>query len=174
LPGSTLRLPVLIESKTIDSGTTNVTFSNLNGNNDELYLISFDLNIVVSSGRRFLRVQPNSDSATNYNSHRTIFGTANVSDSPDGSYMPICDTDGNYNTKNQGFAYLWAKTGEYRLLMSDSVFTSTAHSNRGTVSWMGNWKNSADNITSLKFIISGGSFGGKIKLYKMVDITIPD
>lgn len=170
LIGSTVRIPVLIESKTLSAGTTTTTFSSLNGDSDLEYLLLFDLTLASASGDHQLNLYFNSDTGSNYDrvNHGVLDSTHGVGEDTQTfiTYQRSSET-----TYTSGKVEIQAKTGKQRTYSSDYIF------NAGTYNRVYNntiwWSNTANNLTSIVLTMqSGSSMSGTIKLYKMIDLTL--
>lgn len=173
LSGNKIRLPVLIEEKTVTSQNS-VTFSNLNGNQDILYYIQLDGKIEYTSGNPRIFCYPNNDSG---NKNTTSIG-ANTGGNPfrwSGDPLMLAANNAGSPTYVLSEAYFSAKTGSYRKWLS----RFTTHRNGNEIFIVENggfYTETATNITSLVILnqLAGHLFTGTIKLYKIVDINLED
>lgn len=168
--GGTFRIPKHIETKTLAAGSTTTTFSSLNGDVDGIYLLKFNILLTATGVDRTLNLNINgsssnmgstrllgTDSGVGYTSTSSIILGANgwAKDGPIWGECNIHATSGVIRPINGGWNHF-----------------ATDKSHAMVQSYTGYWDNTTDNITSLTCVISGGSFSGWFKLYKMVDLTI--
>lgn len=167
--GSKIRLPVLIEEKTIPAGTTSVTFSGLDGDSDLEYFIQYEL-YIPDTADKIMSLKPN-NVATNQKSARFGNWTGSVGQN---NYTYLWFTGNGWNKAGycKGYYYLKAKTGTYRWYHGKDTWTASDFSNWVLQEVSGWWSDTSSNITSLVVAIDSGSFSGTMKLYKMVDITL--
>lgn len=154
----------LVESKSISVATGSVTFSSLNGDVDETYLIVG--HIYTSGGSPDLR--PNGLSTNqNFTAHaQWVDGTE---DRATGSTMRF--TRGGGTSVAHGWvAKLSAATGRARVMTSIS-FEQRGTAGEGYMQSAGNtgsvWTDTTTNITSLDVAVSSGTMTGRISLYKL-------
>lgn len=169
--GSKIRIPVLIESKTLAAGTTTTTFSNLNGDVDGEYLLRGVNIIFASSGSSeySLMAQFNGDTtASNYVSKRKYFGAAEGIQTL--AFFLLVNNIGG--TGSTGFfeAQIFPKTGVQRIGFSKGVGYSPG--DQYSVLASCKWTNTTDNITAMTIATNGSSFSGTLNLYKMITITL--
>ncbi|MCC7569982.1 hypothetical protein KO465_01390 [Candidatus Micrarchaeota archaeon] len=174
-PNMKARIPILIEEKSVPLDTTEITFSNLDGDTDQLYYITGEINLVRVSTNGIIYIQVNNDDVkSNYSGVQIHYynGSSGVTSTSipttelglrvlqDRSGDQICDFE----------VTLYSKKGKER------KYHAINHHYSPTVAFVTNntaiWKNTTDNITSLTFKKTSGSFSGVIKLYKMVDINL--
>lgn len=155
----------------ITSATTNITISNLNGDNDLIYLLIVRHYSAVP-GTQEIDLRFNNYSRTLYNwTHVQGNGT----DITTGSHAEQSHFALTYMTQagNLSFCFLWiyAKTGRVRVLNGlsglDMRNESTAHVVR---SWAGLWASADANITSINLVGSKTNtigVGSHILLYRI-------
>lgn len=169
-PGAKIRLPILIEEKTLSLGTTSVTFQNLDGNTDEEYLIVSELSIVSGGSDKNIQIKPNNQTGTSMSVIYNNDASTTVS-AASRNLLQITGSCFSQDTFSKAIGRFHAKSGIIRTFFCDVYLLSTSH--KSHQQYAGYWSNIADNITSLVFVVdSGGSFSGRIKLYKMVDISL--
>lgn len=155
------------------SAATSATFSGLNGDYDDRYLIEFrgDITGVVD---KTILVRPNGDSGANYKAVEHEFseqGTtaaqyANSRDSKNG--LPLCRTGWSHNGFLWGKGVLDAKTGKNRLWRSWASGLDTSDPTKAMRFDNGGvWKNTASLITSLVLDFESASVTGELWLYRM-------
>lgn len=164
-----IRIPQLVEEKTVPALATNSLFSGLDGDANPLYLFDFELT-VVATGEPILYFLPN-DLATNLRS------TVNRWWSNTGDSVTYTDKMSiiRHGAAGQtlyysGWFLLRGKTGKYRLWKGTWETDGPSqflHGNSG-----GAWRESATNLTSLKFYITNATMSGTIKLYKLFDTAL--
>lgn len=167
--GSKIRLPVLIEEKTIPAGTTSVTFSGLDGDSDLEYFLEFDV-YIPDTADKILSLKPN-NLATNQKSARFGNWSGTVSQN-NYTYWWLTGNGWSKAGWAKGFVYIKAKTGGRRYYHGKDTWHNSDFSNWLIQEIGGWWSNTSDNITNLVVASDSGSFSGTIKLYKMVDITL--
>lgn len=168
--GGTFKLPQLIEEKTLSAGTTTVTFSNLDGDNDKEYYIIGDVFIVSGGGDRIITIKPN-NITTNQAGIRVYHFNYPALDRTSISTLQFAMNGWGADSYCHSEAKLIAETGKPRLY-SNHTIDGIVGSYKGGQMIKAEWNENSTNITSLVFAIDGGSFSGTIKLYKMVDITL--
>ncbi len=157
----------LIEEKTLNSGTTTTTFTNLNGNVDLEYLVEYELNI--TSGDNTIVVRPNNDSESNYvgtlledyNTTGAVYSKA---------ALVLASTGWNEATFAWGKGLINPVSGRKRSLLNECIRLPNSTSNSAWTKTWGYWTNTTDNITSLSIVATSGSFSGKIRLYKKIPL----
>lgn len=168
--GGTVRIPVLIETKTLSAGTTTTTFSSLNGNNDEEYLIKGEIQYAgTSSGDNWLKLSPNA-SDSNCKSVGFWVDSGGHGQLTGQDYFYIA---GNLSQNNPPVSFITtfnAKSGGVARVMMSNMIVGTTKINMTRTG--GIYNDTSTNITSLVVSLGSGSFSGTIKLYKMVDLTI--
>lgn len=168
--GSKIRLPVLIEEKTIPAGTTSVTFSNLNGDVDGEYLIEGNVILVPTGSDNVINLQPNGDTGANYVGVCIAGLSTTTLGSSSTSALRLVQSNNVATSYGKFSARIYPVTGILRKF--ESIGSSQLSGRALSHVSSGHWTNTASNITSLVCIVSNGSFSGTIKLYKMVDITL--
>ena len=157
----------LVEKKTIAPGGTSCTFSNLDGDSDEQYLIDFELYFPDATDS-IINIAPNGV-ATNQKSG--IYG--NWSGSVSQSNYAYWWFTGNGWKKigySQGQHIIRAKTGRIRSYKGYDTWTASDLSAWLLQEVAGWWNNLVDNITSLVITVGAGSFSGTIALYKKIPL----
>lgn len=170
LSGKTVKIPVLIETKTLPAGTTTTTFSSLNGDSDLEYLLITNVTFDSCSNDSTITLQPNT-LTTNLSSVRHFVYHNSHSYSKYDTALAIATNGLKSDSQIVVETKIYPKTGKNRSVISRSLNTySTSY--RGVDDFVGVWGDSTTNITSLQLILSSGSMSGTIKLYKMVDISL--
>lgn len=160
---------VRVGTSTLESAASSVTFSGLDGDKDVLYYIS----VFWKSPTSYMGpiVQPNADSNTNYGQQylyvaATIGGVRETS--PTGLYYGYDQVaSGNY-----GFStgFIFAKSGFIRPSLCLVALDINGSSIRRIDAVGGSWNNTADNITSLRFLANSSrnfDTGSKFELYAL-------
>ena len=160
----------LVEEKIISTAVQSVTFSGLDGDVDEIYLITASIKKGSAGGGSFF-IQPNSDSGVNY-SYQFLRGV-NVTVSAGratwtGLGFAVAQTTG-YQGIGKGI--LMAKSGVQRHFLAERSgdMTGTTINDNLEIAWL--WSNTGSNITSLLFsdsVANGIGIGSYITLYKKV------
>lgn len=167
--GGTFQIPQLIESKTGISAQSSVTFSSLNGDSDEVYLIRYG--VTLSNQDTAFCLQPNNSSTGLKSATIQMYTSGAVG----GTYDTTIWLGTSYATNTaliQGDVLLNAKSGTYRggFCKSNTIGSGGSHPVQNNTNFQ--WSDTSTNITSLVFLPNAGTVSGWIKLYKMVDLTI--
>jgi len=183
LPGfadedGTFRIPKRVEKKTISSGSpvTSSTFSNLDGNSAEDYILKYRLYKNGTGDVTFL-IRFNADSDYHYSSRVKTYidnGGSLIEDPASLSQQILRIGQTKWSAVNwlKGKVEIAAKSGAPRFVEGRSQFYASL-SQSGNDIFSGFWDNSADNITSMTILNTGGnSFYGTIELLKLVDLVI--
>ena len=175
-PGQKILLPILIEKKTVPAETTEVTFSDLDGDTDKLYYITGDVLLDYPTSDIIMSLQPNSDDTRNH--YQGVLLSWGTNQNPTKANLPSFEKGFRLSqTKSRDTttffnAYLYSKTGQNRRFTSSACsYTSVeviVHINANQ------WLNTDDNITELKILVTGGHFSGEIKLYKMFEVPLEE
>lgn len=161
----------LVEEKSIGSGTSSVTFSNLDGDAAGEYMIEYGLNIVQNPGyAQTIHILPNNDSSTARRSG-VMYRTAAGYYTTVLNYLVLYYS--SYTLVNQfvqGVLFLNAATGFIRVGhgMYSSYGSDVAYL---AAKFSTEWGDTSNNITSLVITADSGTFGGTgnyIRLYKGV------
>lgn len=167
LAGKTIRLPSLIETKTI-TGVNETVFSNLNGDIDEIYFLTFNLSYTLGAGGVGICFLPNNLNTNLRSSAMRNFITSHDTVSQTSGLM-LVNQGGNGDTVVcRGNFTIYAKTGVVRLYNGQSVSDKSTETINQTIA--GRWNETSTNITSLVITPLAGTISGVVKLYKMVDI----
>lgn len=183
LPGfadedGTFRIPKRVAKKTITSGSpvTSSTFSGLDGNSAEDYILKYRLYKNGTGDVSFL-LRFNGDSAYHYSSQvKTVIdnGGSLIEDPASLSQQILRIGQTRWSAVNwlKGQLEIAAKSGAPRFVDGRSQFYASL-TQSGNDIFSGFWDNSADNITSMTILNTGGnSFYGTIELLKLVDLAI--
>ena len=169
LPGAGAGMLELVESKDFGSAATSYTFSGLDGDTDEVYVLVFRVKKAVASAMN-IELQPNA-ATTNQVSSGHFAGPSGASGVLNNTTLRLMeDGDATNGNISAGVAVIEAKTGILRTmrcqwtvaLASPAVYS--AH-------FAGVWNETATNITSLVFIASqtnGIGTGSYARLYKLL------
>lgn len=164
--------PELLQRKAF-SAVTSVTFSGLNGNYDEQYIVELRAENVATADK-VLVVRPNGDANANYKSFHHAFIESGTT--PDHNVGSDDARNGLYliNTIWQDNNWMWAQgaldapSGKNRLWMATGVVIDTEDLAKfGPFHAAGVWKNTADNITSLVIDFHGANTTGTAWLYRL-------
>lgn len=170
LSGLTILLPVLIETKNLPPGSTTSTFSDLDGDSVEEYLIISKLNIISSGSDKMVYLKPN-NTTPNFMSRLYHNDSAKVVGANAFNFWFIFSSIFSEDTSGVSYFRLYPKSGRNRQIIGTSEYLSTTHHSQQRSS--GSWTNNTDNITSIVIECqSGGSMSGEIKLYKIIEITL--
>jgi hypothetical protein len=153
------------------SNVSSYTLSNINGNDDGIYILEYDLSYSPGvTGDVSLTLKPNNLTTDQVSSSFRAGGGWHGADNTVGSLR--INLGYSTATRFKGKVEINAETGKNR-----TFTTIDAMEIRGTTEsyinyFNGFWKNTTTNITSLVLAISTGTFSGKIRLYKMIDIEL--
>jgi len=171
--GGTFRIPKHIETKTLSDAST-TTFSSLDGDADEEYLLVVNVSLTRNSkAHSNLQIKPNNQTSNqNGTARETITSGATSTSSAWGEPLIwVGSTSGSETGKVTGETYIYAKSGSNRNFAAKWVRTGASLT--AITSLVGRWTDTSTNITSLVIApTDGGTVTGKIKLYKMVDLAI--
>jgi hypothetical protein len=168
----------LVEQKDLPAGTTTSTFSGLDGNVDEEYLLETDVNIVGSVGAESeILLRPNNhtagDAAGNHYSQfeGELYTLAESSARWPNvrAYIVVATTVGSVATQCKSNIKIYPPTGKNRLGMGQMVAETTTYLTSLNTNF--SWRNTSENITSLVIIISKQSFSGTIRLWRRIPIN---
>ncbi|MCD6124988.1 hypothetical protein J7J62_07460 [bacterium] len=161
----------LIEEVIFTDSAQTYTFSNLNGNNDEEYLLSFRIRSQLNTSAN-IELRFNNDSESNYDNQRLIInGTTVDASSWNGNALEIGQQNPTNNFIIFGEAYIFAKSGYCRTLICHSNNHDSLMANIKAYRYGGHWKNGTDNITSITI---RGTYSGilgadtVLRLYKKI------
>lgn len=129
----------------------------VDGNVEEEYEVVFQGTFTNNSGDALCLIRPNNDaSSSNYNSHYHYFEGANhgVGEETSRTGLIFIQGYGGGSYKHDGSIRLrfGAISGAYRMAVTDMDYVTNGKWARQTKCTI--WQNSADNITSLKFVWS--------------------
>lgn len=160
----------LLEKKTLASGSTTTTFSNLSGDSTLVYKVMLNLQIVASGsdvklGVRFNSINTGYDSMEDYDGTAAGGGTVG-----DGTYYQIVRSTHGLTTNINGIGYIFPnKTynpGTYKSGFGTFMLyvpgTAILKMNTGF-----NWGNANEITTMTFYTIGSGSMNGNIRLSKM-------
>nr|WP_319372441.1 pyocin knob domain-containing protein [uncultured Methanobacterium sp.] len=183
LPGfadedGTFRIPKRVEKKTISSGSpvTTSTFSNLDGNSAEDYILKYRLYKNGTGDVSFL-LRFNADSDYHYSSRVKTFidNSGSLIEDPASlsqQILRIGQTKWSAVNWLKGKLEIAAKSGAPRFVEGRAQFYANLGQSGNDI-FSGFWDNTADNITSMTILNTGGnSFYGTIELLKLVDLVI--
>jgi hypothetical protein len=159
----------LVEEKDITQGVGSVTFSDLDGDVDEEYMIEGDLAIVCGGGvDTHICVQPNSDTGNNYytQSNGAYNTTAYLQAQ---SNMELGMTFWAESGRIRFKGNLYTESGRFRDL--DSFFSGKSQSYQFKGWNYAYWVDTTNNITSLDILANSGSFTGTIRLWKRIGVS---
>lgn len=167
--GDKIRFPVLMTEDDIPEGSANYTINGVEGDAADQLLMIFDGDIHINDS--VLYMQFNGDAGNNYGGNMLISRPGNLQDwASSSSAIPITGTPwGNANPRTLIEQIINSKSGTKRLTFGRSICGGDG--NIGYNEGYGQWKNTADEITSIKLYGGNGTFHGKVKVYKFVEIT---
>jgi len=162
----------LIEEKEAPTGSTELVFTGLNGDEDKQYMLIGDGYMTLDGVDRHIYLAPNGVETGQHNMELNTWWNGveegvdpsrNYPDSRISLARNGWGLDGDYFFR----ALIHAKTGLRRHIISFTHFWRTDREFAGTRFSI--WDDIVTNITSLAIRISGGSFSGKFRLFKMVE-----
>ncbi|MDO8137240.1 MAG: hypothetical protein Q6354_06325 [Candidatus Brocadiales bacterium] len=166
---------LVADSGDLPAGTTAWLVSGLNGNADKLYFIQAELLVAVASAYRTISVRPNSDAVAGNYSYSIgsgfwitsgTMGSGTLNDGQVGGAV-IGSNGWTEDARISIFAYMNAiGAGGRRVESVDVSRRESAGIDIQKITRCCQWNNATDNITALQFVISGGSFQGRIRVYK--------
>jgi len=161
---------ILIEERVLPAGTTSTTFSGLDGDIDEEYLIEGNIDLIPVSAASFVYLRPNGISSgykgSRYGSYSgtTAVGTADITAGLLLTFSPVVEAC--YCCIN---SVLKCNPGRYKLLHSrDTVYGATRTG--GSIS--NSALPSSENFDNLVIVCSTGSFSGTIRLWKKIPVEV--
>jgi len=170
LSGKTFKLPVIIENKTLPTGSTSFEFTNLNGNNDGIYLLYYHI-YMESDANYNIKIIPNSTITTDQKSTITFY--TNSYWNYRNNYLMLLNAIDNLKLWHTGQIIIFPKTGMWREYYGHGYYGRDNEAFNGPTQVGGYWKDTTTNITSLKFQSStSNTFKGEVKLCKMVDLSL--
>lgn len=165
-------VPIELLQRKALSAATSVTFSGLNGNFDERYLIEFRVDITAAADK-FLLLRPNNDTGGNYkclDQEMVESGTSpsTQTQSRDAKNALVLGHNGwSHNGWLWTMGELDAKAGKNRLFWARAMMLDTTDTTRMMhILYGGVWKNTADNITSLVIDFESASLTGDARIYR--------
>jgi len=158
----------LVEEKDLPAGTTTCTFSNLDGDSDVEYLLEGDISIIANGADRLIYLYPNNVSSGFSGSRHHIYQSGSIGYESLSTFYVVAN-GWNSDSNNHFDCKILAKTGVMRLFKSETIDAIPNHNGGQTINCV--WSDTITNITSLVLLItSGGSFSGKIRLWKRIPI----
>lgn len=159
----------LIENKDFAATATSFSFTGLDGDSDEVYVLAFRIKKAVAAAMS-MEIRPNG-ATTDMASTGHYAGPSAVNVTINDPSMRIAD-DGDTTAGNlwSGFLILDAKTGMVRTGHSRMAFALVTGPAVYSVSYAVVWGETATNITSLDVVVSqtdGIDVGSYLRLYKL-------
>jgi RNase P/RNase MRP subunit p29 len=159
----------LIEEKNITVAVNTTTFSNLNGNEDEEYLLELDVIIYASGSDGEIKLLPNNQS-TNLASTLTFSSNYNTTvQALSYSYIRIGGAFWGKESDSWSTFRIKAKDGQKRKIDGQLNMVNSDLSHRSVENTMGYWTDISANIISL-VLSCNFTFKGNIKLYKKIPL----
>jgi len=140
----------LVEEVTITEGTDSYTFSGLDGDSDEEYLLVFRIRSQVGSTNIY-RLRFNGDSGGNYDwqRQRTHGSAVDASSLHGSSFIEIAIQADAGCFIVFGEAHIFAKSGYARPVRCHSQCDDSPEADTYLYYFGGHWRNTTDNITSI-------------------------
>jgi len=160
-----------IDGVTLTTTATSIEFTGLNG--DDYFCIYCTAEFIPNtSSCNYVSMILNGDSASNYSVHNVIGTTHTVTTSRTSTVISFLNGTTTASYLSRTDMYIFTKAGTYRGLFANNVCGNTMV--ESTNYMHSTWKNSADTITSIKFIMheSDGTIrafdpGTVVKLWRM-------
>ena len=169
LAGKTVRLPVLVDTKTV-TNQSSIVFSGLNGDVDNEYKLEFVTDFDTNGSSRYLNIAMNNAtiSIKGWNEYTTtlsymsndIGNTAGVNANKTGGIDGFIELKELNRTQNARF------NGSFLITRVSGTDIPASYGG-------GIFGSLVDNVTSITLSTTAGTFSGTIKLYKIVDVTYP-
>jgi len=172
-PGAKIRLPILIEKKTVTDASS-VTFDNLNGDQDIEYLFVYDITHPNTSAGGNIRILPNNISTNQRFAASGADYNSNGHYRWQGPQLYFAHFEPNLLIRSIGQVSFFAKTGLNRVSEGKNRFYGS-NNNIWIIDFASVWNDTTTNITS--FVLSpdvSKTFTGTISLYKIIEIDIQD
>lgn len=172
-PGAKIRLPILIEKKTL-TDVSSVLFENLNGDQDMEYLFVYDLTFPNSANGGNIKMNPNgistdqrfAASGADYNSNNHYRWQ--------GAQLYFAHFEPNLLIRTLGQVTFYAKTGQTRVNEGKNRIYGS-NNNIWIIDFSSIWSETSINVTSILLNMDVvKTFSGIINLYKIVEIPIQD
>lgn len=172
LSGAIIGVPCLVERKLVTANATSYTFSTLDGNTDEIYIVIGHM--LNSSGSAALYSLKPNNVTTNQTCGTNVWGGFATSSTP-----TIWEIAGSNTITADNATWVWFRAEIYAKDNANSVatkrhFNSTAHyTNAGAIlgeSATGQWNETSTNLTSLVVFCNqanGIGDGSVLELWKM-------
>lgn len=168
LTGSTPGMLELVENHDFAGAATSYTFSGLDGDTDEVYVLAFRVKKAVAAAMN-LEIQPNA-ATTNQVSSGFFAGAGGTSGVLNNATMRVTeDGDATSGNVSEGVVIINAKTGMVRTARCNWV-VATASPAVFSADFASVWNETATNITSLVFIANqanGIGAGSYARLYRL-------
>ena len=166
----TYQIKKLIEKKTVSNVAT-ASFSNLDGDTDEIYVIFADVNLQYVSGDTQLMLVPNSSNSNMGGLEYCFYDNAGRG-YINQTVLQLCRTHNSESIRAiVDTAVFYAKSGKKRLFKSKWIGkTANYFISADEIEF---WANTADNVTRIDISTNNNTtFSGTIKLYKLVDMVV--
>lgn len=172
-PGAKIRLPILIEKKTL-TDVSSVLFKNLNGDQDIEYLFVYDLTIPNSANGGNIKMNPNSISTN----QRYAASGADYNNSSHyrwrGAQLYFAHFEPNLLIRTLGQVTFYAKTGQTRVNEGKNRIYGS-NNNIWIIDFSSIWTETSTKVTSILLDMDvEKTFSGIINLYKIVEIPLED
>jgi hypothetical protein len=159
----------LVEEKNLPAGTTTTTFSNLDGNEDEEYLIEYE-GVMSHSTTQFMKLFPNSITNNQFGAYFGWGTIGGLNHNPASvTYIPFAIAHTG-QIKMTASCIIKAKTGTLRTFNGEclDILASTFEN----YTFSGVWNETITNLTSLVIAPDVGTFSGTIRLWKRIPVEV--
>lgn len=159
-----------LETVELSAPAQDLTFSNLNGDSDEIYILEYD--IIANSTGFIAYIWPNGSPPAASSAETQRLAVDNGAASHDQFVDQIAFASTGFTTANEretGRMEIKAKTGAHRTFMTDSISSISATRVLRNV-WGSNWTDTATNITSIQVhgsVASAFNTGSRFSLYRL-------
>ncbi len=163
----------LIEKKDIVTPTGSITFSGLNGDVDEVYMLLFrNLSPAGGSSPAIVDLRPNAIANVGFTTLYNMAGTGVTTIFTASTQLQIQRVSTSALTPVFGKFIFYAKTGQRRMLQGLSSESRAATNDFNGKYWTGRWQDETTNITSIELIANASdriSAGSSWQLYRAVN-----
>jgi len=161
---------ILIEERVLPAGTTSTTFSNLDGDTDEEYLIEFNVLISNPSFPYNLYLLPNGLSTNLRSVIGYFYSTPGTGNKAYTDKVPLAYDNTSANPLYvRGRCTVENLPNGYKSFIGESSIDSSAEVNRGIFSSL---LSNTTNLTSITCTGTSGSFSGTIRLWKKIPVEV--
>lgn len=158
----------LVEEKELPAGTTTCTFNNLDGNEDEKYLIEFNGVIINTTPDNQIKILLNNISSNSKATVKRVTSAGQLISSY--AYMTLLQCGYSQNVTASFTAKFWSKTGRQRIIRSDFYYSPVDGADVLMGSSSSLFNDLVTNVTSIVISSLNNSFSGTIRLWKRIPL----